>query len=443
MRIPLTQSSLTLSAVAVLATFLPLPGASQTLPMGPETLVSVNQDGGALRVEAAAAVSGDRIIVAWNDSHGGREFGVRTGVSLAWAVSEDGGGSFAFGGYLPRDPAGRLEGAADAWLVTGPDGTIFLQALNWRDEDQRILVYSMAPEEESWSGPAVAVAAPKVDKPAMAVGAGGHALVYVADSRIRTTLSVDGGVTWGNAAELSGPAPRLRQGPSIALCGGGATAAWMEGDGLELTELWAAHSADGGLAWGEPFLLSRAERSVAPPPGYALGVGPASFIGNGAWLACGTDATGEPELHLAYAEGVPGGSVVKYRRAGFGGQGPIWEEPRALAGAPGRHRVFPSVTVMQGRPYILFYGVGHEREDEAHTYLAWGGEGSEFMFQRVSTEATFWESTAGDADHAPVQRNLGDYITLANGVAFLTAVWTDGRSGLPRILARRITLEAG
>ena len=40
-----------------------------------------------------------------------------------------------------------------------------------------------------------------------------------------------------------------------------------------------------------------------------------------------------------------------------------------------------------------------------------------------------------------IQRNFGDYITLASSGSQLLAVWTDAREGPSRIFARSITLK--
>src|SRR6266567_7734021 len=55
--------------------------------LGPEVLVSDNQDGGTLRCEPSVALFKDTIVVAWNDSHGG-SLGTsksKVGVSIGWA----------------------------------------------------------------------------------------------------------------------------------------------------------------------------------------------------------------------------------------------------------------------------------------------------------------------------------------------------------------------
>ena len=83
--------------------------------LGPEVLVSDNQDGGALRCEPSVALFRDTVVVAWNDSHGG-SLGTsksKVGVSVGWSISLDRGRTFRFGGYLPQGKSGEILSGAD------------------------------------------------------------------------------------------------------------------------------------------------------------------------------------------------------------------------------------------------------------------------------------------------------------------------------------------
>ena len=55
---------------------------------------------------------------------------------------------------------------------------------------------------------------------------------------------------------------------------------------------------------------------------------------------------------------------------------------------------------------------------------------------KVSSVASDWSKTPGDVEYAPVQRNYGDYITLAAHRKRLVAAWTCGRTGQSRIYVR-------
>src|SRR5258708_7248316 len=104
------------------------PEGKPMVSFGPEVLVSDNADGGALRCEPSAALQGKTVVVAWNDSSGGK-LGSMVGVRVAWSMSRDGGRSFTFGGYLPTPPQGVAPSAADSWLAGDGKGSFFLSLL--------------------------------------------------------------------------------------------------------------------------------------------------------------------------------------------------------------------------------------------------------------------------------------------------------------------------
>ena len=60
----------------------------------------------------------------------------------------------------------------------------------------------------------------------------------------------------------------------------------------------------------------------------------------------------------------------------------------------------------------------------------------------MTTVSTAWTDVPGDREHAPIQRNFGDYITLAADGPRGVASWTDGRTGEPRIMVRGFRLDA-
>jgi hypothetical protein len=52
-----------------------------------------------------------------------------------------------------------------------------------------------------------------------------------------------------------------------------------------------------------------------------------------------------------------------------------------------------------------------------------------------------WTKVPGDKQFAPIQRNFGDYITLASYGNTFVAAWTDGRDDVPRIYARTLEIQ--
>ena len=212
--------------------------------LGPETLVSVNQDGGTLRCEPSAAVSGNNIVVAWNDSWGGRN-GSSVGVAVAWAISRDAGKSFRFGGYLPAASRDQVPSGADSWVVADAHGNFYLQVLSWQPNSITIYVYFMdrgklgnwqrvsTAAEVSTSGGAF------LDKPALAVDdAGRLSMVFTwanspSHKAIAFVSSEDRGRTWSAPLAVSSDSDAAKLGASVARIGEHVMAAWVEGDGLK------------------------------------------------------------------------------------------------------------------------------------------------------------------------------------------------------------------
>lgn len=90
---------------------------------------------------------------------------------------------------------------------------------------------------------------------------------------------------------------------------------------------------------------------------------------------------------------------------------------------------------------VLYYDSRHSEPGRPlmDAYLSMGMPGS-FSDHRVSTRSTAWPDVPGDREHAPVQRNFGDYITLAADGRRGVAAWTDGRTGVSRIMTRSFEL---
>lgn len=435
--VPFITATLALAVIPFLPVAGDGDGADPSLRLGPETPASVNADGGRLRVEPSVVRVGDTVVVAWNDSRAGRDLDSRVGVGIAWSWSSDGGRSFAFGGYAPGTSG------ADSWLAATASGEILLQVLSWGRDEQAISIYAVSPTPEPALTPrAVAARGPRVDKPAMAIGDDGWVgIVYTAGSEIRFVRSSDRAATWSSPAILSASRDRTRTGAAISTCGAHVVIAWVEGSGLELDEVWFVSSTDRGRSFSVPARVRALRSAVTPPPGYALGVGPAARISNNAWLACSGDQS--PTFHLAYGEGRDAGSVALYQE-GRTGQGRFqWSAPEVVAGGDSVWALWPSVAVIGDRVGILYYDSRHSEEATLmDTYVSLGGAGA-FTAHRLSTRSTSWPDVPGDREHAPVQRNFGDYISLAADGPRAIATWTDGRTGAPRIMARSFEVEPG
>ena len=120
-----------------------------------------------------------------------------------------------------------------------------------------------------------------------------------------------------------------------------------------------------------------------------------------------------------------------------------WSKPLRVGNSPDKAvKVFPSLAMAGSRPAVLYY----DRRNNLNTsltdaYLSVLIEGLRFQDFKINTISTDWTKAPGDKKYAPIQRNFGDYITLASHDNLLVATWTDARSGATRIYARTIQVH--
>ncbi len=417
--------------------------------LGPEILVSSNSDGGILRCEPSAAIFRDTIVVAWNDSYGGFH-GSRTGVAVGWAISRDRGKTFRFGGYLPAMGKGVLPSGADSWLATDAKGNFYLQVLSWQEQSHHIQVYLMDHRNlGKWKQMTDAVTSdrtksgPALDKPAMSVDEAGRiAIAYTAEtegSTISFVMSPDGGERWTKPIAVSARSAKLKTGAAVSMHGNRIVVSWMEGAGLRLGEVWYAISVNGGRSFTEPFMPYRLKEPLRPPNGYALGVGPAGFISNNIWLAYTSERPDKTTFYLACTEGEGSGSRILLFTLAPGAN--TWSQPTQIrAGGSGSINFFPSLSSMGNRIAVLYYYREEATNTATDVYLSILTGSERFEILKLNAVSTIWAKVAGDRQFAPVQRNFGDYITLASYENTLVATWTDGRHDAPRIYARTIEI---
>lgn len=417
--------------------------AAQDVALGPEVVASVNADGGRLRVEPSIALADTLVVVSWNDSWAGTEYGSRIGVAVAWAYSLDSGRRFTFGGYLP-EPAGDgpSPGAADSWLMYDGDSTIYLQILHWPDEgNHQIRVYALDVEQPpSFQFRGVAASGGGIDKPAMTVRPnGGIVTVYSDENRIRVVSSVDGGRTWSPPELVSSDAAGVvRSGADVAVCGGRVIVGWMETGGV-----WTAVATANGFE--APQMIRPLPGPLPVPDGYALGLGPMSQVPNNAYVTCppGGENRRLP-VYVTYAEpveydGEEGSRAVVQHETPYEGVG--WSDPECVSSTAGRFQVFPTAAAADAGVAFLYYDWRDaDRDAGTHVYvtLRTAGRSRDVRMTRV---ATAWTEVPGDREHAVVQRNMGDYISIAGQGKRWAAAWTDGRSGRSAIVVRTIELQ--
>lgn len=426
---------------------------SAIFQIGPEVLVSNNTDGGALRCEPSVAISKDAIVVAWNDSYGGVH-GSNIGVAIGWAISKDQGKTFQFGGYLPKGQKKYPPSGADSWLMADGEGNFYLQLLRWHKEINEIQIYYMDHNHiGKWQRVTDALVSNRskgessLDKPAMFVDSTGRiGIVFTEMHRsqgnsISFLLSHNKGRSWSKPLQISPPEKKVKTGACISISGYLVVAAWIEGGAMNLDEVWCAISQDGGVSFSAPNMVYKLKESLKPPSGYSLGVGPAAYINNNVWLACRKNENGRSTFYLTCAEGARKGTRILLFSLESGAK--AWSKPIRVGNSPDKAvKVFPSLAMDGSRPAVLYY----DRRNNPHTsftdvFLSVLVGELYFRDAKINTVSTDWTKAPGDRKYAPIQRNFGDYITLASHDHLLVATWTDARSGPSRIYARTIQVH--
>ncbi len=393
--------------------------ALSNITLGSEVIVSDQPDGGDLRCEPSAAVSGDDVVVAWNDSYGGAH-GSYTGMAVAWAISRDRGSTFRFGGYLGSSKVDPVLNGADSRIVAGGDGTFYLLNLRWAQGSNELQLYRMNPAKDaSFAFVSLADSSsgnPDIDKPAFAIQGKEMCAAYTRGNAIAIVTSSDAGTTWSKPQIVSAETPGVRTNVGVALVGGKILVSWMEGKPTGTDQVWVAEP-------GTPARKVLQLKKAAPSPkGYRIG--PGDFV----LTSC--DVTVLPGWRLVFTDGNHIGTITSK-------DGKPWSELIDVDGAL-KESWFASAAAAGPADGVLFYG----REDPSNgltdTYFG-TLDGSPPV--KVSSVTTDWTKTPGDAKHAMIQRNFGDYITLAGDPRGWIAAWTDGRTGHARIFARRIDLR--
>ncbi|MCI0486243.1 MAG: glycoside hydrolase [Blastocatellia bacterium] len=420
---------------------------SQKFIQGPEVLASANQDGGDLRCEPSAAIFKDTILVAWNDSYGGRN-GSSTGTAVGWSISRDRGKTFQFGGYLPLAQKDFVPAAADSRLAVDREGNFFLEILSWQEKSHHIQLYSM---EKNNPGKWRKLPDPVVydrskgeeylDKPAMSVSDSRVSIVYTekrqsSGATISFILSKDRGKTWSKPVRLSADSNRVRTGSAVIINDNEIMAAWTEGD----SEIWFARSRDGGKSFSVATQAYRLKRPFTPPKAYRMALGQMANISNDISLASVNNPSGGALYYFSFVEGTEKGSDVLL--VSYDAKTEKWSAPIPLSkGEAGAVKIFPSMAIIGRSPALLYYKRNDASSTITDVYLSILSEGEHFESLKLNTVSSDWATTKGDKKYAPIQRIFGDYITLASDGNILVAAWTDGREGAPRIYARVIEIR--
>src|SRR3989442_298923 len=329
--------------------------------LGPEVLVSSNQDGGDLRCEPSAAIFKDTAVVAWNDSYGGLH-GSLSGTAVGWAFSKDRGRTFRFGGYLPVAQADFVVAAADSRLAVDAEGNFFLEILSWQAKSQHLQLYIMprnaAAEWRKLPEPVVYEASRGKelgDKPAMSISDRKIGITYAekragSSATISLVLSGDKGQTWSKPVQLSADSKSTKTSSAIVINGQEIVAAWMESP----SQVWFATSHDGGKSFSAAAEIYQLKRPFTPPRAYRMGRGQMSTISNDASLVSVSSPSGDSVYYLSFIEGTENGSDVLL--LSYDPRTRKWSEPIRLAESnPGPVKIFSSMALIGSSPALFYY----------------------------------------------------------------------------------------
>lgn len=419
--------------------------------LGPEVLVSDNKDGGELRCEPSVAAFGNTIVASWNDSYGGHH-GAPGGTAVAWTISTDRGRTFTFGGYLPRKTESALPSGGDSTVLADRQGDFLLLMLNYQEHSQDLLLYEMErhhPGEWTLRGRFPNTKA-EVDRPSMSIDEQGRLwITYTTldnkgQQQIALIHSNDLGRSWdGPTIASNGPGAKV---PSYAAARGEFAAVdWIESSlmssrpgrpaersGPKQPEIWGVVSENGGKSFSQPAQLARAVgKPLTGLPGYVMGFAPdagAYYVAN-----LEIDASNRPsDIDVVTDLQTESGYQVRQGELPSGRLEEVF--PGFIAS------FFPAIAETRHGLAVLAY-CRASASAITEVCLSLPVKAGKRRVLTLTSAPTDWSKVQGDKEYAPVQRNFGDYISLAATEKYLVAAWTDGLSGVPRIVTRVVDLS--
>jgi hypothetical protein len=104
--------------------------------------------------------------------------------------------------------------------------------------------------------------------------------------------------------------------------------------------------------------------------------------------------------------------------------------------------VFPAAVATEHGTAVAYYDWRNADGGKGtDVYVTFGFlDASDARDVRVSEVTTSWPDLPADAEHAVVQRNVGDYLGVAAQGRRVVVAWTDGRTGRSLIMARVLEL---
>lgn len=412
------------------------------IDMNKETQVTIDSIGGKLKTEPSVVIDDDIIIVSWNDSYGGQT-GTDYGVCVGWAISYDTGATFDFGGYLSKLDNDSY-GGADSWLAKDNEGNFYLQVLSF---NKALNLYFMERTNLGhWIRLPDPVTSKTVDKPFLHIANDNSLWISYSDNQsIYVISSKNRGKRWSNPILVSNNNPKSRGGSSITSYEDKILVAWAENEeGNFFDELW--YNEISNRTQVEPKLIFK-QKGVqrTQTPGYSMGIDHEGTKGriitpNLTWIN-----SINSELHpISVTFGTKSKDVNKILLFDFDLKNSSWKKPMDVGDVTySPVRIFASNSNIKDLPAVLYYDRRHcsiENCTITDVYLSILVN-SKWVDYKINDESTDWNEVVGDKTYAPIQRNFGDYITLANDDNKAVAVWTDGRNKTSQIYIRVIKLK--
>lgn len=420
--------------------------------LGNEIQVSEPDNGGDLQCEPSVAINKNVILVSWNDSYGGK-LNSKTGPAVGWSISYDNGKTFNFGGYLPESDNNlnlRIDGA-DSWVGTDSSGNFYLQVLSWQDSLHYIFVYYMDGKSlGNWQKRYIAYSDKGIDKPAMDVTPTGQInMVYTSiknkTNEIFFIYSMNKGKEWQMPVKLSNSTNGIKTGSSVISCGNKVLVAWVEGTSMSQDEIWYAYSLDNGISFSKANLLYKLKKTFESAKGYTVGAlkdkdPDATFLfSTSTWLTCTRKNDNEVVFYIANTEGTQknGSRIILFKIKNNFKQisGPL----EVGNNRKDYERIFPTMTKIKNKPVVFYY----DRRDNPFTtitdvYLSIMLADNFYQDVKINCISSDWSHLSGDPKYAPIQRNIGDYMTIASYSNKLAMSWVGEKNGKSRIYFRLI-----
>lgn len=410
-----------------------------TIILRDEVKVTADTIGGKLKCEPSVVMHDSVVIVSWNDSYGGQS-GTGYGICIAWSISHDLGQTFEFGGFLSENKKGVF-GGADSWLSKDSKGNFYLQVLSYKEG---IHLYCMANDNlGNWIRLSNPVNSPTTDKPFLHIQENDVFWIsYTDNQEIFVISSKDHGHTWSTPLLVSGSKNTSRGGSSITTYKEKVFVSWVEGTA---DELW--YTIIHQDSTDPPQLLyENSDLKGILTPGYSMGFDHEGTSGqvrtpNFTWL--NSIKNDLYPVNLTFGTKEDDMSSILFFEYSHGSNS--WKKSgKAGKVSSSFSRIFASNSHLGKYPAILYYDRRECKDNDCtltEVYLSILIE-EEWNDFKMNEEISDWKTVPGDPNYAPVQRNFGDYITLASGEDRVIAVWTDGRNGKNEIYSRIIELRS-